>query len=136
MTKPSYGKLDPQIKERWLIALRSGLYAQGQKRLKKTDGIGVTRHCCLGVLCQISPERLEEKPVPTAYQDDSVKGNLVHIHSFKDKYVDTYGYSASIPPEPFSTDIGLTRTAISRLVNMNDDGSSFEEIADFIEEKL
>ena len=40
--------MKPEIKERWLIALRSGNYQQGKGQLKDGD-----RYCCLGVLCDI-----------------------------------------------------------------------------------
>ncbi|WP_159795740.1 hypothetical protein [Puerhibacterium puerhi] len=43
-------KLDPEAKEKWLKALRSGEYVQAKNKLN--DGAG--GFCCLGVLCDIS----------------------------------------------------------------------------------
>ena len=38
------------IKKKWINALRSGEYRQGQEFLKSKDGT----YCCLGVLCKIT----------------------------------------------------------------------------------
>lgn len=39
------------IMKRWVKALRSGKYKQGQQRLKTLNG--VPKFCCLGVLCDL-----------------------------------------------------------------------------------
>lgn len=41
---PEAHKLEPVFKKKWIEALRSGKYTQGQQRLRVED-----RHCCLGV---------------------------------------------------------------------------------------
>ena len=41
------------ILQKWVRALRSGRYKQVQTKLKHTDHKGVTRYCCLGVLCDL-----------------------------------------------------------------------------------
>lgn len=56
-------KMNPEIKEKWLAALRSGDYKQGQSKLrrilpklfKRTGGNDLTdeRYCCLGILCEL-----------------------------------------------------------------------------------
>lgn len=46
------GVMDPDIKQRWVAALRSGNYSQTIGFLRNEDG-----YCCLGVLCDIkNPE--------------------------------------------------------------------------------
>lgn len=40
--------MDPEIKAKWVAALRSGKYKQGRGRLRSGD-----EFCCLGVLCDI-----------------------------------------------------------------------------------
>lgn len=44
--------MDKKLKTKWLKALRSGKYAQGDSFLKLRDG-KVTKYCCLGVLCEV-----------------------------------------------------------------------------------
>jgi len=45
--------MNPGIKQKWLIALRSGEYKQGKFSLKSVVN-GEIRYCCLGVLCDIA----------------------------------------------------------------------------------
>lgn len=46
-------KMNPEVKAKWLAALRSGEYEQGQYRLKREFEDGESRYCCLGVLCDL-----------------------------------------------------------------------------------
>lgn len=46
--------MDPQIKARWLEALRSGKYEQGRSALNTGGANG--QFCCLGVLCELAVE--------------------------------------------------------------------------------
>ncbi len=46
-------KMRPEAKEAWIKALRSGEYKQGHEALKQTNG--QPKYCCLGVLCEITP---------------------------------------------------------------------------------
>jgi hypothetical protein len=59
--------MDKEIKQKWVEALRSGKYKQGEGALKRGN-----KYCCLGVLCSITssknwrdheslPSHLEEK---------------------------------------------------------------------------
>lgn len=50
----SLPKLKPEIKARWLKALRSGEYEQGVGRLHYRDEDGPDRFCCMGVLCDLA----------------------------------------------------------------------------------
>src|SRR5690242_19381506 len=43
--------MTPEIKQRWIAALRSGKYKQGTGTLRSEDG---ERYCCLGVLWLVS----------------------------------------------------------------------------------
>lgn len=40
--------MNPEVKQKWIDALRSGKYEQGSEKLRS-----VTGYCCLGVLCDI-----------------------------------------------------------------------------------
>jgi uncharacterized protein YeaC (DUF1315 family) len=41
-------KMNPEIKQKWVDALRSGKYDQGSEKLRSYQG-----YCCLGVLCDL-----------------------------------------------------------------------------------
>lgn len=45
-------KMNAELKQKWINALRSGEYIHGKGRLKKIED-GCTKHCCLGVLVEV-----------------------------------------------------------------------------------
>jgi hypothetical protein len=47
--------LDPELKVKWLVALRSGDFEQGKGRLHE-DG----HYCCFGVLARVAGHTIEE----------------------------------------------------------------------------
>lgn len=48
--------MNPEIKAKWIAALRSGKYKQGTGQLKQED-----RFCCLGVLCDLHRKECPEE---------------------------------------------------------------------------
>lgn len=46
--------MNPEIKQRWLTALRSGEYKQGFSRLCLKNSDNEDTYCCLGVLCELA----------------------------------------------------------------------------------
>jgi hypothetical protein len=101
-------KLDPALKARWVRALRSGRYRQGAEALLTVDG----SYCCLGVLAKI--QRCNFSAVPVDMLDSSSP-----LREALAKYAG-----------------GLSEEDQDTLAGMNDGGASFDEIADYIEEKL
>lgn len=124
----------------WIAALRSGKYEQGQNALC-ADG----RFCCLGVLAEeAGVRRLDgDERSKEGYNDE-----VNPVYKFGVGGSD-YAYSTtSIPsflwptfledldlgmivPE---TDLHMQDTLHSRLMSMNDEGSTFSDIADYIED--
>lgn len=104
--------MNADVKARWLAALRSGDYDQGQCRLRDEDD----RFCCLGVLCDVvDPDGWDDFGPP----DVSHRGQTL------------------TPGKPFSEDVGLGYFERDTLITMNDDlGYDFCQIADWIEENL
>ena len=119
-----HDRMNQEIKAKWLDALRSGKYEQGTGALRNRfleDEFAPTPHfayCCLGVLCDVME--------PTGW-DGTV------FHSFAD-----------LPPDEITLKAGLGKresfrdreTVVSILARMNDNGTPFSEIADWIEENL
>lgn len=136
-------KLKPEIKTRWVEALRSGEYRQGRNVLRHQSSAGVT-HCCLGVLCEIALE----DGIVTRISDDASNGTAI--------WTDSAGYQLSaLPTSPavvewalgsFDRDAGVNTVSNLTLVladgshtltGINDAGKhTFAEIADLIEEQL
>ncbi len=104
--------MDKELKAKWISALKSGNYKQGTGCLKKTV-LGENKYCCLGVLCDlINPEIWKDTEVNDRFswnnRTDSIEGNVT-----------------------------LPSYIQSDLISLNDaKGSSFEEIADYIDKNL
>lgn len=117
-------------------ALRSGEYEQAQSQLRRMYA-NHDAYCCLGVACDIfAKETGEGKWGDFGAHDED--GELFIAQ--KDSYPFT---SESSMPEPvrkwfgFRTNSGGIdgyETFGQTLINLNDGGKSFAEIADFIEE--
>lgn len=123
MTKRIDAKMtDPELKSRWIAALRSGDYEQGQGALKTNDGAD-SQHCCLGVLCElVAPEGFQEM--------SEYSSTMVH------QFPDTRSKQECYPNKTKMRELGLTVGRMKVLTKMNDDGRSFHRIADYIEENL
>lgn len=116
--------MNPKIKEIWVAALRSGKYPQGRRALRSNEGF-----CCLGVLCDLHSQET---------------GHNWEYHSIKDgRWIGTYFSSGDTCPAEVRMWAGLTcsnpiidsQGAIP-LSFINDDGATFEEIANLIEAEL
>lgn len=111
-------KLEKEFAKRWIDALRSDKYEQGDGFLENADG----KYCCLGVACRM----------------DHPKVNL-----FKKFFIDSDGTSSGF----ISKNLEKTMPALLRgsddtnefvklVSGMNDGGQSFHQIADWIEENV
>jgi hypothetical protein len=108
--------LVPDVKARWIAALKSGQFLQSVGQLKYKDG-----YCCLGVLCEVyREEHAETQFSPTGM-------------FFGDATDDTRGMYL---PGFILDWSGITATNERDLVTMNDTGSSFLFIARWIEDRL
>jgi len=62
--------MNPEIKEKWIAALKSGKYRRATGRLVTREGETPVAHCCLGVLCDIHKEITGEG----YWEDNSIDG--------------------------------------------------------------
>jgi len=136
------------IMKKWVKALRSGRYKQGKDCLKSKSKRGVTRHCCLGVLCELYQKdektgkmKVDDIPNPengsgTVYQFGSQKemyglpnsvSRWAGIKGSKNRLV-----TGTITPGEFKDTMGR-RVFYESLAELNDAGCSFSKIADIIE---
>jgi len=107
--------MNKNIKMRWVKALRSGLYEQGQSKLRREK-----RSCCLGVLCAVMGAKWNNRwgaDYPLIRGKEVSDGGTVLLPSLLKM-------------------IGMKKTTQDRLVEMNDYGKSFVEIAQYIEKRL
>jgi hypothetical protein len=108
-----------ETKSQWVAALRSGQYKQGHHRLRMGD-----TYCCLGVFCDLfGGGHWEQKsfPLGTTYR---------YKTSHNDDKLSYY-----IPREICEVH-NLNFGEAQKLSIMNDDGYTFEQIADYIQTHL
>ena len=103
--------MKPEIKKRWLEALRSGKYTQARGYMKQ-DG----SHCCLGVLSDLYAKEQGILITDLYHNGAGGIGATACVHDAVTKW-------AGLKDEG----------ALSQFASMNDNGSSFEEIAAVIE---
>jgi hypothetical protein len=121
--------MNQEVKEKWVAALRSGNYTQGTTVLR---GPG-NRFCCLGVLCDLAVKAgvIKDPVSPTR-------------HIVYGKFTNTYYYAGNTQVLPdavtewagLSSPNGYIKTIRRSLGSLNDSGTSFDKIADLIEEHL
>lgn len=131
----------PEIKQKWLTALRSGDYVQTKRFLQRDD-----KFCCLGVLCDIygmennvkwvNPNILDSDEDASEVLDVFPEYNL-DVMEFMDEteilpvfVVHWAGLSEPNPQVVVHPDLYVD------LASLNDSGYSFDEIADLIEDNL
>lgn len=61
------GEVNKERMRSWIDALRSGEFEQGQAYLRCHDPDGMTRYCCVGVLCEVAIRQ----GVPLEIQEDT-----------------------------------------------------------------
>ena len=108
-------------KKRWVKALRSGEYTQAENQLCLVDSDRSESFCCLGVAYDV------------LYDGDwELDGNSYGIR------FDSDGESSiewRTLPQVILDKIGLTHEDEAKLAEMNDEGMTFEQIADYIEKR-
>ena len=111
--------MNPEVKQKWIDALRSGEYKQGYGQLCQPNTV---RFCCLGVLCELA-----------------IKDGL-DVEKRKGETKTFYDGDIAILPRKVMDWAGLEN--LDPLVNgvrvsrLNDAGSTFPELANLIEKEL
>jgi hypothetical protein len=110
-------EMDAQLKAKWwTAALRSGEFKQGIATLRRMSADGEEHYCCLGVLCVVAGIAISEdggRCAEDAQMGYSPIRRVLNAPSDSEKYATS-----------------------DKLANMNDGGSSFAEIADYIDANL
>lgn len=95
-----------EFKQKWIVALRSDKYKQGQGCLFSST---YNTYCCLGVLRDV----VEPGSLDGPWGSDQVTSMLLPEHA-----------------------VGLTKEQCNQLAKLNDSGSNFKEIAEYIETNI
>jgi hypothetical protein len=100
--------MTPEMKGKWIDALRSGKYKQTVGGLKDAEG-----YCCLGVLASINGH----------------EPNIDGLCDIGEEYADTEG----LLPEVLADRFGISHDWMDFYAGENDGGHTFLEIADDLE---
>lgn len=129
--------MDSGLKQRWIEALRSGEYRQGQDRLR-TEHNGAASYCCLGVLCDLlvkDGKGTWERDVAGRYYFQANENRLTGIEENTSVLpASALRLTGIESPNPFVTFDRKTAESRSSLAYLNDHGASFDRIAGIIEE--
>jgi hypothetical protein len=108
--------MDAQLKAKWIEALRSGEYQQANGELRDTSE-DTPKYCCLGVLCNVMGASWGQGlPLLDGLMLQSEDEELLSPEA-----LDMAGFNQRIE---------------GTLASMNDSGTPFPEIADYIEKHL
>lgn len=118
-------KMNQEVKQKWVAALRSGEYKQGAGYLKNSKG----EYCCLGVLCDVAKkegQKVVEKYLPS-----------LHTYTFDESKAFLPMSVADWAQLSTEAPYVLVGGGMDRLDHLNDSGDfSFDQIADLIEASL
>lgn len=118
--------MNADVKARWLAALRSGEYQQGQDALRLNG-----KFCCLGVLCDLAAKDGVGKWDLSLHFND---GDSVADDVPTDKVREWAGLDQVNPQLNIPDVDGCERFA--PIADLNDSGLSFAQLADEIERQL
>lgn len=124
--------MNEEIRAEWIKRLRSGQYKQGKLRLRTSvdtmheRGMTKPNYCCLGVLCEIAVEQGIITYDGHVYNSSGSSNNSL----LPSVVVNWAGLRSESPfvVTPENESIAL--------VSLNDNGRSFDEIADYIENAI
>lgn len=120
--------MTPELKSKWLSALRSGKYKQGKKTLNCGG-----KMCCLGVLCDVAGFDWHDIPGEEDHQMCDAGTDFIE----EKKILNELGLSPEVHEACFSMNDGTFKLGAKQKFDLKELRSySFLEIADWLETHL
>lgn len=125
--------MNPDAKKAWVAGLRSGNYAQtnGHLHLKEALQFTPAGFCCLGVLSELA---VENKVGSVVSEPSRPNSNIIEYKSTSEVY--RYDSSTAFLIDEVAEWAEFPWGIVNDLMAINDNGGSFELIADLVEEYL
>jgi hypothetical protein len=114
-----------EVLDRWLTALRSGDYAQVDGALLEIRNGKPHGYCCLGVLADL------HDPTGWSYTEGTAFASY-YCEDISDCSVLPYNLEERL----FGEAGGYNSRVMSQAIEMNDNGNTFIEIADYLEANI
>ena len=136
---PSLNKMNSQVKEKWIDALRSGKYEQGSEKLRS-----VTGYCCLGVLCDLySQEQDTEWEFRGITETNLQPQDYWYFDGESEFLPDSVREWAGMAVKNPQVRVDITEDECEddwfyhdEIANLNDSGYTFEELSKLIQEQF
>lgn len=140
MMMTSLNKMNPQVKEKWIDALRSGKYEQGSEKLRTVNG-----YCCLGVLCDLySQEQNTEWEFHGAFEEENTQPTDYWYFEGESEFLpESVKEWAGLPDANPTVRVDVTEGESEgdwfyndEIANLNDSGYNFNELSKLIEQQF
>jgi hypothetical protein len=112
--------MNPEVKQEWIAALRSGEYKQGSEFLRRGD-----EFCCLGVLCDLHAKKTSTQWLH-GFKGSEYLDNKERLPEAVSEWAGLQGHNSN---DPYMKGNWLS-------AYNDDEYKSFSEIADLIEKHL
>jgi hypothetical protein len=131
--------MNPEVKQKWIDALRSGKYDQGSEKLRS-----VTGYCCLGVLCDLySKEQGAEWEFHGIIETNLQPQDYWYFEGESEFLPESVKEWAGLPVGNPSVRVDVTDNADEddwfyndEIANLNDSGYTFNELSELIEQQF
>lgn len=132
-------KMNPEVKQKWIDALRSGNYEQGSEKLRT-----VTGYCCLGVLCDLySKEQGAEWEFRGLDENTHQTTDYWYFEDQSEFLPESVKEWAGLPVVNPSVRVDVTDNDDEddwfyndEIANLNDSGYTFNELSNVIEQQF
>jgi len=132
-------KMNTEVKQKWIDALRSGKYDQGSEKLRSVQG-----YCCLGVLCDLySQEQDAEWEFRGITETNLQPQDYWYFEDQSEFLPDSVKEWAGLPVGNPAVRVDVTEADdendwfyTDEIANLNDSGYTFNELSNLIEQQF
>ncbi len=132
-------KMNPEVKKKWIDALRSGWYDQGSEKLRSDQG-----YCCLGVLCDLySQEKNTDWEFRGITETNLQPQDYWYFEGESEFLPESVKEWAGLPVGNPSVRVDVTEEEDGddwfyndEIANLNDSGYTFNELSKLIEQQF
>jgi uncharacterized protein YeaC (DUF1315 family) len=130
--------MNPEVKQKWIDALRSGKYEQGSEKLRTVSG-----YCCLGVLCDLYAQEHNTEWEFRGIEETNLQPKDYWYFEDQSEFVpesvmDWAGFTENCPVVKIDVEEDDEDSWFYHegLADLNDSGYTFNELSKLIQEQL
>jgi hypothetical protein len=130
--------MNPEVKQKWIDALRSGKYEQGSEKLRSVSG-----YCCLGVLCDLYAQEHNTEWEFRGNEETNLQPKDYWYFSDQSEFLpetvmDWAGFNLNCPVVKIDVEEDDEDSWFYHegLADLNDSGYTFNDLSKLIEQQL